>query len=237
MRGHTVMGEAANFDSATVVDTFEPDAVVVELNGESPVKVISTLRLTSPRRVVFVASHNSTTAARIAATQAGADGVFVEPFDIDELVACLETMMSWGIRRQSVLRLHDLEIDEGAHTVTRGSVGVALTVTEFKLLVVLVLNVGLVMSKRNLLVLVWGFGDYDPNVVEVHVSALRKKLETTGAPMIETVRGVGYVIRKTHQQRLPLSDKETRVAPVGPRPIHAPTPTQIYPCSLRGDFL
>ena len=151
MRGHTVMGEAANFDSATVVDTFEPDAVVVELNGESPVKVISTLRLTSPRRVVFVASHNSTTAARIAATQAGADGVFVEPFDIDELVACLETMMSWGIRRQSVLRLHDLEIDEGAHTVTRGSLDLALTVTEFKLLVVLVLNVGLVMSKRNLL--------------------------------------------------------------------------------------
>lgn len=196
-RGHTVLGESAKLISTSLVDMFEPDAVVVELNGDSPVKVVSLLRLSGPRRVVFVAAHDSCKTARVAAAHAGADAIFIEPFDIDEMVALVETMMSWGTRSEPSVRANDLVVDVGAHTVTRGGMSVDLTLTEFKLLAEIARHVGVVMSKRHLLEHVWGFGDYDPNVVEVHVCALRKKLAGTGADLIETVRGVGYVIRRS----------------------------------------
>ena len=71
----------------------------------------------------------------------------------------------------------------------------SLTPTEFQLLLVLVRNADVVVSKRRLLSEVWGFDEFDVNVVEVHVSALRRKLEVVGPRLVETVRSHGYVIR------------------------------------------
>jgi DNA-binding response OmpR family regulator len=195
-RGHTVVAMSPKRAPTALADEFEPDAVVVELKDEPPGSIIARLRTSRPTRVVFLVAGTSTSAARVEAMRAGADAVFVEPFVVEELVATLETMMSWRARRRTTHRVHDVVIDEGAHQVTRAGRDLTLTVTEFKLLLVMVRNVGLVMSKRTLLEQVWGFGDYDPNVVEVHVSALRRKLHVAGrASFIETVRGVGYVIR------------------------------------------
>ncbi len=70
-----------------------------------------------------------------------------------------------------------------------------LTPTEFQLLLVLARNADVVVSKRRLLSEVWGFDQFDVNVVEVHVSALRRKLEKFGPRLVETVRSHGYVIR------------------------------------------
>ena len=66
---------------------------------------------------------------------------------------------------------------------------------EFDLLVTLGRNAGRVLSKGQLLADVWGFADYDPNVVEVAMSALRRKLESHGPRLVHTLRGVGYVLR------------------------------------------
>jgi len=63
------------------------------------------------------------------------------------------------------------------------------------LLLVLAKNIDTVFSKRQLLALVWGFADFDPNLVEVHVSALRRKLEEHGPRLIDTARNAGYVLR------------------------------------------
>jgi len=94
-----------------------------------------------------------------------------------------------------VLELGDLVVDESAHSVVRAGNVVDLTHREFSLLVMLCRHSGMVLSKVQLLANVWGFEHYDLNVVEVHVSALRKKLEEHGPRIIQTVRGVGYVCR------------------------------------------
>lgn len=99
-------------------------------------------------------------------------------------------------RPRTLLRAGDLTIDDDGHVVTVGDHVVNLTLTQYRLLRELAANVGSVLSKRELLERVWGFDDDNPNLVEVHVAALRRKLRAAGASPIETVRGVGYVIRR-----------------------------------------
>ena len=88
----------------------------------------------------------------------------------------------------------DVLIDEHAGLAFRKGQPLALTPTELRLLAFLVRHRGLVLSKPQLLSQVWGYDAYDPNVVEVHISALRRKLEEHGPRLLETVRGLGYRI-------------------------------------------
>ncbi|HET9770609.1 MAG TPA: winged helix-turn-helix domain-containing protein, partial [Acidimicrobiia bacterium] len=82
-----------------------------------------------------------------------------------------------------------------AHSVVRAERTIDLTHREFALLVEMCRHPGMVLSKLQLLTNVWGFEQYDLNVVEVHVSALRRKLEEHGPRVIHTVRNAGYVFR------------------------------------------
>ena len=75
---------------------------------------------------------------------------------------------------------------------TRAGRDLAVTPTELRLLAFFVRHRGLVLSKHQLLTQVWGYDAYDPNVVEVHVSALRRKLGHDGTGVLETIRGLGY---------------------------------------------
>lgn len=94
-----------------------------------------------------------------------------------------------------VCQVGDLSVDDTARTVRWAGVEVGLTRTEYDLLAVLCRHHGLVLSKRQLLAGVWGFEGFDENLVEVHLSALRRKLEVHGPRLIHTVRGVGYILR------------------------------------------
>ena len=86
-------------------------------------------------------------------------------------------------------------IDEEAKTAVRAGHTLDLTPTEYELLCALARARGKSVSKAQLLSLVWGFDAYDPNVVEVHVSSLRRKMEAHGPRLIHTERGRGYVFR------------------------------------------
>jgi two-component system, OmpR family, response regulator len=94
-----------------------------------------------------------------------------------------------------VLTVGDLVIDPGAVTVRRGQATISLTATEFRLLCYLAEHRGRVLNKSQILSAVWGFDAYDPNLVEVFISALRRKLEEHGPRLLHTVRGMGYVLR------------------------------------------
>jgi two-component system OmpR family response regulator len=98
---------------------------------------------------------------------------------------------------EGILRFADIEMDEGAHEVTRDDRPISLTATEFNLLRFFLLNPRHVLSKSQILDHVWhyDFGG-DGNVVETYVSYLRKKLEAVGPPVIHTVRLVGYALRE-----------------------------------------
>ena len=113
-----------------------------------------------------------------------------------ELLARVRALLKRSGRLSSASwQVGDLVVDEDARSVVRAGVALDLTRTEYELLAVLVRHVGKVLSKTQLLTQVWGFDAYDANLVEVHMSALRRKLEAAGPRVVHTVRGAGYVLR------------------------------------------
>ncbi len=136
---------------------------------------------------------------KVAGLTIGGDDYVTKPFALAEIIARVRVILrrtGGGDADDGILRVGDLEMDEGAHVVTRNGREVQLTATEFNLLRFFMLNPRQVLSKAQILDHVWhyDFGG-DANVVETYVSYLRKKLESEGPPLIHTVRLVGYALR------------------------------------------
>ncbi len=130
------------------------------------------------------------------ALDTGADDFLSKPFSYLVLVARLRALgrRTGGGRRPQVMRFGDLLIDPARHTCSRGGTEIRLTAREFAILEYLGRRSGEVVSKRDILEQVWDTAfDGDPNVVEVHVSAVRRKVDAPfGRAALETVRGAGY---------------------------------------------
>lgn len=133
------------------------------------------------------------------ALDTGADDFLSKPFSYVVLVARLRALARRGhTARPAVLCVGDLELDPGARSCRRAGSDVTLTPREFALLGTLMRHAGQVLSKRRLLESVWGL-DYagDPNIVEVYVGYLRKKVDVPfGRRSLETLRGIGYRLRR-----------------------------------------
>jgi DNA-binding response OmpR family regulator len=130
----------------------------------------------------------------------GADDYLTKPFRFDVLLARLRALTRrGGAQRTEVLRVGDIEIDRLAHKAWRGRRELKLTPKEFGLLEYFLLHPGRVLRRTELLEKVWEMHlDVGTNVVNVHVANLRSALEEAGAPrVIQTVRGVGYVLRES----------------------------------------
>ncbi|GII85029.1 DNA-binding response regulator [Sphaerisporangium siamense] len=124
----------------------------------------------------------------------GADDYLTKPFSYVVLVARLRALMRRGARRRpAVLRAGDLALDPAGRTVTRGGAPIELTPREFGLLEFLMRRPGEVVAKSEILEHVWDTYDTDPNVVEVYVGYLRRKIDAPfGRNALQTVRGAGY---------------------------------------------
>ena len=133
---------------------------------------------------------------RLAGFDAGGDDYLIKPFSMAELMARVRSLLKRAGRLESATwQVGDLVVDDGARSVVRAGLTLELTRTEYDLLAALIRHVGRVLSKTQLLTQVWGFDAYDANLVEVHMSALRRKLEQAGPRIVHTVRGSGYVLR------------------------------------------
>jgi two-component system response regulator MprA len=139
---------------------------------------------------------------RVAGLEAGADDYLVKPFDLEELVARLRALL----RRarpdggsEDRLYYADLALDRTVWEATRGGIALPLTAKEFRLLEYFMRFPGRVLTREEILTSVWGeeWAAAGSNVVDAHIANLREKLEAGGRPrLLQTVRGVGYVLRE-----------------------------------------
>jgi DNA-binding response OmpR family regulator len=183
---------------AAVVARFKPDLAILDVRlprGPNGFALAHALRLGDDLPILFLTAADGLD-DRLAGFAAGADDYLIKPFSMAELLARIAALLRrTGRLSPPIWRFDDLVIDDGAHTVERDGAPVELTRTEYDLLAALARRPGQVFSKTQLLAQVWGFEAFDQNLVEVHVSALRRKLEAHGSRLIQTVRGVGYVLR------------------------------------------
>ncbi|MFC1419031.1 response regulator transcription factor [Streptacidiphilus cavernicola] len=173
------------------------DVIVLDimLPGLNGYRVCSMLRAAGNDAGILMLTAKDGEWDEAEALDTGADDFLSKPFSFMVLVARLRALARrLGSRPPQVLRLGDLAIDVSARTCTRASGTIHLTAREFAVLEQLALRAGQVVSKRDILDHVWDRNyDGDPNVVEVHVSALRRKIDTPfGRTAVQTVRGVGY---------------------------------------------
>jgi two-component system OmpR family response regulator len=144
--------------------------------------------------IIFLTARDAV-ADRVAGLELGADDYLVKPFALEELMARVRAVLRRRGAIPQVLEVEGLLVDEEHGFATRTGRELGLTSTELRLLAFLMRHRGQALSKDQLLTQVWGYDAYDRNLVEVHISALRRKLEANaagGGRLIYTVRGIGY---------------------------------------------
>ncbi|KSU55473.1 response regulator transcription factor [Microbacterium enclense] len=180
-------------DLAERLAAFRPDLVVLDwmMPGPSGIRLLPLVRAAGDTAVIMLTARDEVD-DRLRGFAEGADDYVVKPFTMAELVARAGAVLRRRGRLPQTISVGDLVVDPDATTAHRAGVALDLTATEFRLLHLLADGRGRTLSKAQILTQVWGYEDYDPNLVEVHLSALRRKMEQHGPRLIHTVRGLGY---------------------------------------------
>ena len=174
-------------------DALIVDRMLPEMDG---LTIVETVRRTGSATPVLILSAMDSVDNRVEGLRAGGDDYLTKPFAFSELLARLEALTRRGQQplADTTLRVADLEMDLLARRVRRGGETLDLKPREFKILEVLMRHPGQVVTRTMLLESVWDY-QFNPqtNVIDVHMSRLRKKLGgSPDRPLLETVRGAGY---------------------------------------------
>lgn len=194
--GYVVSAHHDGHGLEDALEAFRPDLVVLDwmLPGRDGPTLARVAQGFGDVGVVLLTARGEV-GARLRGFEAGVDDYVTKPFEMAELLARLRALLRRLGRVPSTVQVGDLVVDVGAGVVTRAGHRVDLTATELRLLGFLVENRGRTMSTTQILTRVWGYEDVAENLVQVHVSALRRKLEVHGGRVLHTVRGIGYVVR------------------------------------------
>ncbi|GLW10439.1 DNA-binding response regulator [Microtetraspora sp. NBRC 13810] len=176
------------------------DAVILDILMPEPngLEVCRRIRELGDRTPILMLTARDLVADRVAGLDAGADDYLVKPFELEELRARLRALLRRSGAVEDVLRFADLELDTAACRARRGRRTLDLTKTEYALLELFLRNPRRVLSRTLIFMSVWGY-DFGPssNALWVYISYLRAKLEAGGEDrLIQTVRGLGYVLRE-----------------------------------------
>ena len=202
--GFEVAVAADGVTALNEVQRLQPDLIILDINmpGFDGFEVVRRLRdAGDPTPVIFLTARDSAE-DKLSGFTKGGDDYVTKPFSLEELVARVEAVLRRTAPAEaeavSAITFADLEMDEKAHRVQRSGEPLDLAPTEFNLLRYFMTNPEQVLSKQQILDHVWEY-DFDGNygIVETYVSYLRKKLSDGDGSLIQTVRGVGYVIRNT----------------------------------------
>jgi two-component system OmpR family response regulator len=197
--GHTVDCATEGRDGLFLASSERYDVMVLDrlLPGDiDGLAIIESLRKTGNRTPILILSALAEIDDKIRGLRAGGDDYLTKPFAYGELAARLDALVrrSQGTAAETILQLADLRIDLPSRKVTRAGKPIQLQPREFALLAFMMRHAGQVVTRTMLLENVWDY-HFDPqtNVIDVHVSKLRQKIDADFArPLLHTVRGVGY---------------------------------------------
>ncbi|HLZ66740.1 MAG TPA: response regulator transcription factor [Aliidongia sp.] len=199
--GHTVDHAADGREGLMLATTERFDAIILDrmLPGMDGLAIVAALRASDNATPVLILSALDQVDDRVRGLKAGGDDYLTKPYAFSELMARLESLLRRGAggKSETKLKVGELEIDLLARTVRRGTAEIELLPREFRLLEYLARNAGHVVTRTMLLEQVWDY-HFDPqtNVIDVHISRLRQKIDKGFAkPMLHTVRGAGYCLK------------------------------------------
>lgn len=197
-----VFTAANGLEALPLVQTHKPDLIIVDwmMPKMDGVSFIQRLRDEEDKTLILMLTARDAIENRVEGLESGADDYLVKPFAPAELVARVHAMLRRVEARPENQKAAyaDISLDPTTHEAKRGEMELNLTVTEFNLLHMLLRHPRQVLERRQILNDVWGY-DFggDDNVLEIYIGYLRKKLEADGSPrLIQTVRGIGYVLRE-----------------------------------------
>lgn len=189
-------------EALPLVQTLKPDLIIVDwmMPKMDGLSFIQRMRDEEDKTMILMLTARDAIENRVEGLENGADDYLVKPFAPAELVARVHAMLRRVEAKPENQKAAyaDITLDPSTHEAKRGDMELSLTVTEFNLLHLLLRHPRQVLERRQILNDVWGY-DFggDDNVLEIYIGYLRKKLEADGSPrLIQTVRGIGYVLRE-----------------------------------------
>jgi len=198
-RGLTVMCVYDGPSALPAVDEFAPDAIILDilLPGMDGERVLRQLRAGGATVPIIMLTARDRPRDKVRNLDTGADDYLTKPFDTEELVARLRAVLR-RVEADDVLRVADLEVNTTTRQIRRGGRRLDLTAREYDLLELLARNARRVLPRDVILDRVWReTPDADPNVVDVYIGYLRRKIDRPDEPrLIQTVRGVGFTLRE-----------------------------------------
>lgn len=200
--GYTVdwLKDGLTVDQILKTETFDLIVLDLGLPKVSGITVLQNLRSRGITTPVLILTARESVEDRVKGLDSGADDYLTKPFDLDELCARLRALQRrFSSRAEPILTYENITLDPASHEVTLNAEVVNVSRREFALLHKLLENAGRVISREHLMQSLYGWGeDVDSNALEVHIHNLRKKF---GQDFIHTIRGIGYIIDKSKDEK------------------------------------
>lgn len=199
--GYQVTVASDGISGLAIARESQPDLLILDwmLPGVSGLEICRRLRSTGDKVPIILLTAKDEVSDRVAGLDAGADDYVVKPFSVEELLARVRAHLRRNQEEDpDTLQFADLSLNHSTREVYRGDRLIELTAKEFDLLDYLISHPRQVLTRDQILERVWGY-DFmgDSNIIEVYVRYLRLKLEANGEKrLVQTVRGVGYVLRE-----------------------------------------
>jgi DNA-binding response OmpR family regulator len=198
--GYSVVVEKDVNNSFKHINELQPAMVVIDKTWakEAGINLCRQLRNAGNRLPILLLVEAETVDERLACLEAGADDYFLKPYKREEFLQLIRLYLQPAVSLKEQIRFGELILDLTTRQLTRNDRAIDLTMKEFELLKYLMSNPQKVLTREEIIENVWGY-DYrgESNVIEVYIRYLRLKIENEGQKrLIQTVRGVGYVLRE-----------------------------------------
>jgi OmpR family response regulator NblR len=198
--GYSSVVEKDLNNSLKHINELQPAMVVIDKTWakEAGISLCRQLRSSGNRLPILLLVESETVEERLACIEAGADDYFLKPYKREEFLQLIRLYLQPAVSLKEQIRFGELILDLTTRQLTRKDRAIDLTMKEFELLKYLMSNPQKILTREEIIENVWGY-DYrgESNVIEVYIRYLRLKIETEGQKrLIQTVRGVGYVLRE-----------------------------------------